>query len=849
MKKGYLVMAAFLCMAMAFSQGTITGKVTDSELSGPLPGANIVEQGTKNGTTTDFDGNFTITVGTNSGTLVISYIGFVTQRISFSSPGDLGTISLQPDAEELEGVVVVGTGIIDLARDRQTPIAVSTIPASVIQEKIGTQDVTMTLVNTPSVYVAGQAGGYGDSRMAVRGFGQDNTAFLLNGQPINGMEDGLMYWSNWSGMSDIANGIQIQRGLGSSKLAISSVGGTVNFVTKATELSEGGFASYHMANDSYYKGTMAYNTGLGEKGFGASVMLSHWQGNGYNDGTRGQGQNYFISLGYKPNDQHNFNFLITGAPQWHDQNFTKRISDYLTYGRKYNNNYGYLNDEYLTERRNYYHKPVANINWDFNISDRSQLSTVLYASWGRGGGTGNVGSRVRTADGYVNWNAIQNNNQNSVDGSATYALRASANNHAWFGIVSNYNYEISENLDWNVGFDLRSYKGTHFRQIIDLLGADYFQDNFNVRFPGGNQISAVYNANPWSAVGKYADESERYAWDYDERINYSGLFSQIEYAKDGFSVFFQGSISDQSHIRWDRYQYDEANEESEKVNNFGYNMKAGTSFNIDYQNSIYFNTGYYSRQPYHDNIYLNFGNEVNPLTENEKIFGLEAGYSLRLNGFSANLNLYRTSWKDRVVTSSTTVNDEQQFTSNFGVEQLHSGVEIDFKSKIDTNFSLRGFLSVGNWEYKGESITRVSDENRNILSEDAVDVDGGKVGDAAQFTYGLGTDYKFTDRFSADADYRFYDKLYASVGAVKDNLELPSFGILDLGATYKLPFGQNDVLVRLNVNNALHKIYISELTSANFVQAGDDTYQGINTSNFGYFGLGRTWNVSLRYTF
>ena len=44
-----------------------------------------------------------------------------------------------------------------------------------------------------------------------------------------------MYWSNWSGMSDIANFIQIQRGLGSSKLAISSVGGTVNFVTKATE--------------------------------------------------------------------------------------------------------------------------------------------------------------------------------------------------------------------------------------------------------------------------------------------------------------------------------------------------------------------------------------------------------------------------------------------------------------------------------------------------------------------------------------------------------------------------------------------------------------------------------------
>ncbi len=821
-------------------------------LGDALPGANVVLQGTASGVSTDFDGNFSIEVPQSSGTLLISYIGFVTKRVSFTSTGNIGTISLEADAEELEGVVIVGTGIIDLARDRQTPIAVSTIPASVIQEKIGTQDVTMTLVNTPSVYVAGQAGGYGDSRISVRGFGQDNTAFLLNGQPINGMEDGLMYWSNWSGMSDIANGIQIQRGLGSSKLAISSVGGTVNFVTKATDMQKGGFAAYSMANDSYYKGTMAYNTGIGENGFGASVMLSHWQGNGYNEGTRGQGQNYFVSFGYRPNDQHNFNFLITGAPQWHDQHFTQRISTFLENGRKYNNNYGYLNGEYLSERRNYYHKPVANLNWDFNISDRSQLSTVLYASWGRGGGTGNLGSRIRTADGYVDWDAIQAANQASADGSASYILRASANNHAWYGLVTNYNYEISENIDWNIGFDLRSYKGTHFRQIVNLIGADYWFETNNVRNPAGYPVSKTFKANPWSALTNIPEEEDRIAYDYDERINYGGIFSQIEYAKDGFSVFAQGSLSSQSHIRWDRFGYSVAEEESEKVTNPGFNIKAGSSYQLNDQNSIYINTGYYSRQPYHDNIYLNFGNDVNPLTENEKIFGLEAGYGLRLNGFSANLNLYRTSWKDRVVTSSATVDDAQQFTSNFGVEQLHSGVELDFKARPVDNFALRGFLSVGNWEYKGQSRTQVTDEDRNVVSEESEDVDGGKVGDAAQFTLGLGGDYNFSENFSADADYRFYDKLYARVGAVKENLQLPSFGLLDLGVSYRLPLkteSKNALSFRLNVNNALHKIYISELTSANFVEAGDETYDGLNVSNFGYFGLGRTWNVGVRYQF
>src|SRR5574343_172066 len=172
------------------------------------------------------------------------------------------------------------------------------------------------MVNTPSVYVAGQSGGYGDSRITVRGFQQDNTAFLLNGQPINGMEDGKMYWSNWSGMSDIANFIQVQRGLGSSKLAISSVGGTVNFVTKATAKKEGGQVMATLANDDYLKTTAIYNTGKNAKGWGASFMFSQWSGDGYVEGTKGEGQTYFISVGFEPNEKHNFNFLVTGAPQY-----------------------------------------------------------------------------------------------------------------------------------------------------------------------------------------------------------------------------------------------------------------------------------------------------------------------------------------------------------------------------------------------------------------------------------------------------------------------------------------------------------------------------------------------------
>ena len=84
-----------------------------------------------------------------------------------------------------------------------------------------------------------------------------------------------MYWSNWSGMSDVANAVQVQRGLGSSKLAISSVGGTVNIVSKTTDKKQGGYVRYMSGNDSYIKTTASYNSGLKDNGLAYSVLLDH----------------------------------------------------------------------------------------------------------------------------------------------------------------------------------------------------------------------------------------------------------------------------------------------------------------------------------------------------------------------------------------------------------------------------------------------------------------------------------------------------------------------------------------------------------------------------------------------
>ena len=872
--KTLVVAVGLLVSAAAYSQNKVTGFVYNSSNKVALSEVELYVQGSQEAVITNADGSFTISTELNSGKIELMNYGFYTKTVSFNLNGtneiNLGTIYLDEKADEnLDEIVIIAQGVIDVAEGRRTPIAVSTIKRQEIEEKVGAMDVTSTMVNTPSVYVTSQSKGFGESSMTTRGFDQSNTAFLLNGQPINGMDNGSVYWSNWSGMSDIANAVQIQRGLGSSKLAISSVGGTINFVTKATEMKEGGFVKGTVGNDNFYKTTVGYNTGLLDNGFGVSAMFTHWQGDGYMDQTKGQGQNYFISFGYKVNEKHNLNFLITGAPQWHNQGTASALSNFQTYGRRYNANGGTYNGEEFNGRKNYYHKPVANFNWDWKIDEKSNLSTVLYASVARGGGQSpryTVGRNTET--GLLDYDQAVLDNQAVESGAAKNWLGADINNHKWFGIVSNYNRELAKNLSFNVGFDLRTYKGSHHRQVANFLGADYVVDKGNVNL-GEVHVTDGFSTNPWKALGKFADNAnQKYGWIYDQTIRYAGVFTQLEYATDRFSAFFQGSASEQSNERADFYQYTPGNEKSEKVTNFGYNVKGGLSYNFDNKHFVFGNAGVYSRQPYQNNIFMNYKNDVNQYAVNEDIVGLELGYKFTSKYVDVNVNAYRTTWDNRVtgnskmadqeaVTKYNPTNDptilnvgEYIYTSNYGTKQNHKGLELDVVARPFYGLEIKGFASVGDWKYEGSAQSIVRNEARTVLAETNTDIDGSKVGNAAQTVVGLGFKYRILSNLSIDADYRYYDDLYSST-QVKNNLQLPSYQLVDAGVSYSINLAEkNKLSFRVNVNNLFDTEYISEMSTATHISdKTTKTYKGIDASNQGLIGLGRTWNAAVKFTF
>lgn len=879
------------------------------------------------------------------------------------------TLSRETDIEQ-----VVLTGVADIAKDRKTPVAVSTIKEAQIIERLGNQEFPEILNTTPSVYSTKGGGGFGDGKTVIRGFTQENIAVMINGVPVNDMENGAVYWSNWSGLSDVTSAMQVQRGLGSSKLAIASVGGTINILTRAADKKQGAIVSVGVGNDDYHKSLFAYNSGKNEKGWATSFLLSRTAGSMFANGTQFEGYNYYFALGYQPNANHDLQFTITGAPQWHNQRSTySTISNYIKYNAdndgtpdtRYNPDYGFRNGEVLSNRVNYYHKPVMSLNWDWKISENSKLNSVAYASFGRGGGTGDLGriptggpnnatgfvNSFVTADGLIDYDRIfatnATINPNTAAASSTLVRRSSINSHNWFGAIISFNHKINDNLNFTIGTDNRYYYGYHYQVISDLYGASGYKDITNQNFytaPGNvytatprvisNTFAPKPNFNPFGS--KINNKEDMVAYDNDGEVLWYGGFGQLEYSNDNLSAFVSGAVSNQSFQRIDHFIIDGVtllngqkagfatsatnpaiiqatatnpalNTETGFKNLIGYNMKGGANYNIDEHHNVFANIGYYSKQPFLNAVYPNQKNFLNPNLTNEKIFGVELGYGFRSGIFNANLNAYRTSWKDRFQrrgglnldldgNPATTADNYTNAYSNIeGITEIHQGIELEMTANVHKMLSLNGMLSIGDYYYEGNASGNVFSETNEQIGADSqtLYLDKVKVGGSAQKTVAVGFTFKPTDWVSLDGTYRGVKDLYANLNLLNflnpaagpaGALELPTFGLVDMGITFKIKLNnpKQYFTLRGNVYNLLDKVYISEsntnilsglsldqyiainkpvqsapLTPAQtttltnnynaYVAAGN--YSGVSQQNQVYFGYGTTWSTTLSFNF
>ena len=188
MKKIVLLCISFAFVLSAWAQERmVTGKVTATEDGSTLPGVNVVVKGTTNGTVTDVDGNYKLSVPATGGNIVFSFIGLASQEIAIGERSVID-IGMALDVKQLSEVVVTAQGI---ERDQKSVgYATTTISSTMLANKPETDIGRALQGRTPGLQILNSSGLAGSgSRINIRGnssiTGNTQPLWVVNGVPIN----------------------------------------------------------------------------------------------------------------------------------------------------------------------------------------------------------------------------------------------------------------------------------------------------------------------------------------------------------------------------------------------------------------------------------------------------------------------------------------------------------------------------------------------------------------------------------------------------------------------------------------------------------------------------------------
>jgi hypothetical protein len=886
----------FLIVSASAQELGVKGTIKDAASGEPLIGVNVVLNNGK-GTVTDTAGRFFI--ATDSGTYVvqIAYIGYMTQtakvKVGKNKPA---VLNLNMESRTLTAVEVVA----DIAKSRETPVAFTNIDAKKIEEELASRDIPMLLASTPGVYATQGGGGLGDGRMTMRGFDQTNIGVLVDGIPTNDMENGAVYWSDWAGLGDITRSIQIQRGLGASKLAVSSVGGTVNIITKGIDAKPSISYSQEYGTDMMLKEQLCATTGRLKGDWGLTIAGSRKTGDGWVDQTPYSMWSYFVKA-EKRIKNHTISISANSAPQTHEQrSYNQFIGtfdlgyaqkqnvnlDYYkanslsgsgNYGTTYNqlwgtidrwtgvlNKYGIIQGDTLSHNKsnlntkvNYFNKPLYNLNDYWTINDKLYLSTVFYVSTGSGGGTTlNSSGSTYLPNGQLNLQALYNANYTSQFGVTTLApgrnasswIYSSVNNHEWVGGLSTLTYKPNKTLTFTIGPDLRWYKGSHYYQVYDLLGANYMVDNADQHFN--------YTTNPSAQVHHVGDI---YGKNYDDYVNYGGAFLQTEYLKDKWSSFATLTYVQTSYRRIDNFDTAISIHKSPLKEYYGGSAKAGANYNITEHHNVYLNAGYIIKAPPFNNVY-DYGTVPAVGIVNQKIASVELGYGFKSRYVAANVNTYYTDWQNRPLTYPIAITDPNTGNVTYGnvngINALHKGIELDFQIKPISQVSIGGMASFADWKWNSSTLAHIYDQYGNLIDTVRVNAKGIHVANAPQQQIGLNVRYEPFKNFYVKVQWTRFMKQYAQFTPEQlnpsgnpyfkshpgiDAWRVPDYQLVDIHVGYKFRFYNHwELNLAGHIMNVFNTEYISEATNGSFFDA---------TTSMVYFGQPRSFLVSMKLTF
>lgn len=840
---------------VAISQIVLQGSITDAQSGQALSGAHLVLKGQPKGVLSDAKGRFSIHIESFPATMRCSLLGYETIEtvIQASISGEPLSIRLEPVIIQLDEVNILS----GQAVARHNPIAFQTVFQQKIAAELGDKPLPEVFNFSPGLFSHREGGGSGDASLRIRGFEQENIAVLLDGVPINGAENGLVYWNNWMGLAEVASSIQIQRGIGASKVALNSVGGTVNIVTLGNNEEQRAVLNLQTTDYGNNRMSLGYHSGRNENGWAYSFLASRTKGQGYIPGTFVDGWAYFAAISKEISTQQRIVFTTLGGPEKHGQrNIMLTQNEVNRYGYDYNKEWGGWNGTMRNSSQNFYHKPHLALNHYLQFGKQSLLATSAYFSPGTGGGKWsdsfdpNVNLySFRTASGQIDWDAIYRYNQSNTDtltlddgrklsGFSKVVQTDFLASHLWAGLISNLEIRLAPHTKWINGVHYRYFSSDLRQEVADLLGGDSYVDDY-----------------AWSLAGRAGREPVKKTGDIIRLHNgalthQATIFSQIEYQKGRWLFFASANFSGNTYKRHDEYNYP-LNKWSPTVRRSGFDFKTGLGFSLTESQHLYLNAATFSKAPYYKFVFGNFNNTPTLNLQNEKVRTAEAGYSLTHNKLSLNLSAYYTLWQDVAFLSYEYIqleNNTQSRAMVSGLNSKHLGFETELAYQPAEQIRIRAIASFGDWRWQND-VSAVLFNDLNVAVDTVkVYAKGLFVGGQPQTQLGLALEFKPWREMAIQIETIHYRRQFArfdpagrqDVADREQSFRLPQVTATHLSFQIPMVISKNRLCFYGRFNNIFNTRYILNGEDGSNHQL--DTFRG-------FWSFGRTFDAGLRFEF
>lgn len=603
---------------------TLKGKVVD-ENNESLSGATILVKEPKKGTSTDFDGKFSVNLPKGNYTIQVSFIGYKTVlKEIFLTKSDEINFNLLPNSTVLEEVLVSA-----VRASADVPVTFSNLSKREIAKRNLGQDIPILLNYMPSVVSSSDAGaGIGYTYMSVRGSNGEKINVTINGIPYNDPESHGTFWVNLSDFASSTENLQLQRGVGTSTNGSGAFGASLNILTDALSKEAFGEISNSFGSFGTRKHTVKFSTGKLNDHIEIAGRLSNIYSDGYIDRAFADLKSYYLQGSYT--DENTLIKAVTfGGKEITYQAWAGLDATQLETDRK-QNPYTYENevDDY---QQNHYQ-----LHWNEKLN--KSWSTNLALNYTKGAGFFEQFKEEEAASDFNNL---------IVDGTDVIVRRWLDND--FYVVNFNTNYK-TDKLNFISGISYSRYTGDHFGEVIwgerlaentNIRDRYYFSDAKKTDF--SIFAKATFKIN--TRLSGYADVQGRF-------VNYQT----------------EGITSDLANINVDASF------------NF-FNPKFGLTYKINDYNNLYTSFAVANREPKRNDF-------ESGVTTPETLNDLEFGWRLKKENIKLNTNIYYMDYKNQLVLTGA-IDDVGAPIRTTSGNSYRLGLEIDADLTLSDKFSMK----------------------------------------------------------------------------------------------------------------------------------------------------------------